>query len=66
MAADDMIPEDRRDVAREIREYLVLNPHAGNAEVAVFLERDGLHASPALIQQVRWDLARQREPPSGT
>jgi hypothetical protein len=61
MAMDNMIPEDRRDVADVIRRCMAANPDADDVEVAVFLDRKGVQVSPALIQQVRWDMARQQE-----
>jgi len=60
MATDNMIPGDREDAATAIRRYLAANPKSDDVEVAVFLERYGIQASPALIQQVRWEIAKEQ------
>lgn len=63
---DQMIPEDRRDVASAVRRYIAVNPSADDSEIAAFLERERVHASPALLQQVRWEMAQRRgKPPEG-
>jgi hypothetical protein len=60
MANDDMILDDRQEVANTIQGYLRTYPSANDVEVTTFLQREGLAASPALIHQVRWEVAAER------
>ena len=43
---NNIVPEDRQDVAEEIRKYMAANPRAADVDVAVFLQRDGLLSPP--------------------
>jgi hypothetical protein len=61
---NQMIPEDRQDVASAVRRYLAVNPSADDGEIAAFLGRERLHASPALLQQVRWEMAQRSGKPA--
>ena len=60
MPAESATPEDRDDVADAIRRYLAAQPEATDADVAVFVQREGFLTSPEFIQQMRWEMARER------